>query len=89
MRNIMVITLAAGALAALSASSALAVPISGSAMQDAVQATSSVQQARLYCYDRNTGEFLHWGPCDRPRVYCRHHERYSSRYRFLHWGACD
>ena len=24
---------------------------------------SSLAEARVYCYDRNTGEFLHWGAC--------------------------
>jgi len=42
--------------------------------------------ARVFCYNTNTGRFLHWGPCRRtvPRVYC-----YNRRTgRFLHWGAC-
>ena len=42
--------------------------------------------ARLFCYNRYTGRFLHWGACGRshPRVYC--YNRYTGR--FLHWGHC-
>ena len=50
---------------------------------------SSLAEARVYCYDRNTGEFLHWGPCYQyystpGRTYC--YDRNTGQ--FLYWGAC-
>ena len=49
---------------------------------------SSLAEARIYCYDSNTGDFLHWGPCYRQytpgRTYC--YDRYTGE--FLHWGSC-
>jgi hypothetical protein len=53
----------------------------------------STADARLYCYNRYSGAFLHWGPCGgyhpinyyHPgRTYC--YNRYTGN--FLHWGAC-
>lgn len=39
----------------------------GNAMPAAPSAVSApapiVEQARLYCYNRYSGRFLHWGPC--------------------------
>ncbi len=51
---------------------------------------SSLAEARVYCYDRHTGEFLHWGACYQyystpGRTYC--YDRYTGN--FLHWGACS
>jgi len=53
---------------------------------------SSLAEARVYCYDRYTGEFLHWGACYQyysyayyrtpGRTYC--YDRYTGN--FLHWG---
>lgn len=47
--------------------------------------------ARVFCYNRHTGRFLHWGYCHRyhyyrrhPRVFC--YNRHNGR--FLHWGHC-
>ncbi len=68
---------------------AAAAPASGAPIVDVLKSTSMVQQARVYCYNRYTGRFLHWGSCYRPvrrypRVYC--YNRYTGR--FLHWGSC-
>jgi hypothetical protein len=55
------------------------------AVGDLLEPSSLVQEARVYCYDRYSGRFKHWGPCRRvPRVYCRN--RYTGQ--FLHWGSC-
>ena len=51
---------------------------------------SSLAEARVYCYDRNTGEFLHWGSCyyraytTPVRTYC--YDRNTGE--FLHLGSC-
>ena len=49
---------------------------------------SSLAEASTYCYNRYTGEFLHWGACYRystpGRTYC--YDRYTGE--FLHWGQC-
>lgn len=50
-------------------------------------ASAPIIEARLFCYNRYTGRFKHWGACHRvaaPRVYCR--SRVTGE--FLHWGAC-
>jgi hypothetical protein len=62
-------------------------PVSGAGIIGAREANSLVQDARVFCFNRRTGRFLHWGSCrrrvsSRPRVYCRY------RGRFLHWGSC-
>jgi hypothetical protein len=50
---------------------------------------SSLAEARVYCFNRYTGEFLHWGSCYRHystpgRTYC--FNRYTGE--FLNWGSC-
>ena len=50
---------------------------------------SSLAEARVYCYDRYTGAFLHWGACYQyystpGRTYC--YDRNTGS--FLHWGEC-
>jgi hypothetical protein len=49
---------------------------------------SSLAEARVYCYDSYTGEFLHWGACydySTPgRTYC--YDRNTGN--FLYWGKC-
>jgi hypothetical protein len=45
---------------------------------------SALAEARTYCYDTDTGEFLHWGPCTPGRTYC--YDRNTGE--FLNWGAC-
>ncbi|HTZ68919.1 MAG TPA: hypothetical protein VMB83_15915 [Roseiarcus sp.] len=51
---------------------------------------SSLAEARVYCYNRYTGAFLHWGYCSHHystpgRTYC--YNRYTGE--FLNWGSCD
>jgi hypothetical protein len=73
------------------ASEALAAPANGAPILDVLKTTSMTQEARVFCYNRYTGRFLHWGACNRsfgyyshPRVYC--YNRNTGR--FLHWGSC-
>lgn len=86
MRKIVALAAFAAGLSILGASQTIAAPASGSAILDALKATSPIQDARVFCYNRYSGRFLHWGHCQRsvPRVYCRN--RYTKR--FLYWGAC-
>lgn len=106
MRKILIAICAVLGLAALTpAPEASAAPVSGAAaIVDSLNAGSMIQEARVYCYNRYTGRFLHWGSCWRPRHYYyyrpyhRHHFRRHYHYRvycysrrtgrFLHWGHC-
>jgi hypothetical protein len=48
-----------------------------------ILATASTADAHIFCYNKYSGRFIHWGYCDNvPRVYCHIGPR------FLHWGAC-
>ena len=51
------------ALASLAASPAQSAPVAASSVAAQVAATSPIEKARLFCYNRFTGQFLHWGPC--------------------------
>ena len=91
MRKILIALAAAGGIGIFGTSNASAAPVNGAAILGAVEATSPVQDARVFCYNRFTGRFLHRGSCGfvrhrvyRPRVYCKN--RYTGR--FLYWGAC-
>ncbi|MBE7201349.1 MAG: hypothetical protein INR70_26595 [Parafilimonas terrae] len=85
---------AAAAVGLLVSSSIVSVgaPVGMAPLSDLNQSASPIEKTRLFCYNRYTGRFLHWGSCgggyrrhySRPRVYCR--TRYGHR--FLHWGAC-
>jgi hypothetical protein len=35
--------------------------------------STPAEAARLFCYNRNTGQFLNWGPCRGSRVLCTHY----------------
>jgi hypothetical protein len=93
MRKILLTLLLAGGMGLFAPVSASAAPINGAAILDVLQMAPLVQKARVFCYNRYTGRFLHWGYCGRrhyvrryyrPRVYC-----YNRRTgRFLHWGHC-
>jgi hypothetical protein len=67
-------------------SGALAEPAGLSGGPSGETASSPVDEARVFCFNRASGRFLHWGACTggAPRVYCRN--RWTGR--FLHWGAC-
>lgn len=87
MRKYLFLIFTAGALCAFTPVGAPAAPIGGRAIRDALELDSPIQQARVFCYNRRTGRFLHWGYCKRRvvyRVYCRN--RWTKK--FLHWGHC-
>ncbi len=66
-----------------------AAPIGGAGLVGLTDSNPLVQEARLrvFCYNRRSGRFLHWGSCRRRvvvRYYCKN--RYTGR--FLYWGRC-
>jgi hypothetical protein len=90
-KTLLTLSFAAG-LSLFAPIDAPAAPANGSAIPAAVATNPLVQQARVFCYNRYSGRFLHWGSCGRryvrhyyhPRVYCMN--RRTGR--FLHWGHC-
>ena len=86
MRRLSIALAAAVSFLAAAAAEVSAAPVNGFAILHSLDASSPIQQARLFCYNKYTGRFLYWGPCraSLPRVYCQN--RYTGR--FLYWGAC-
>lgn len=91
MRKLVMIGLAVPALSLSFVSPSVALPPAGFSVAPQEDVQSSLDEARLFCYNRDTGRFKHWGACgggyraaSRPRVYCRN--RFSGQ--FLHWGSC-
>jgi hypothetical protein len=92
MRKILLTLVFAGGLSLLAPMTTSAGPANGSAIPGAVADNPLVQQARVFCYNRRSGRFLHWGYCgrhyvrhySRPRVYCMN----RRTHRFIHWGHC-
>ena len=91
-RKVLAALVAAAGLYLVAPSAAQASPLGGGALGSLLDANPLMQDVRVFCYNRATGRFLHWGRCGsryrparaRPRVYC-----YNRRTgRFLHWGAC-
>jgi hypothetical protein len=89
MRLIRLLTLAVilgfAALASLATGPARSAPVASSSIAAQVAATSPIEKTRLYCYNRYTGRFLHWGPCGgyRPYYYRRpyyYHRPYRRHY---------
>ena len=75
------------ALALGGAPPALALPMGGAGIPSRAQAEPLVRDVRVFCYNRSSGRFIHWGECavaHAPRVYCR--SNYTGQ--FLHWGSC-
>jgi len=89
MRGILLAAAMAATIGIIGAPQSMAAPAIGG-LGRAADAVSSAEDVRVFCYNRYTGRFLHWGACGggyyyrRPRVYC--YNRYTGR--FLHWGAC-
>jgi hypothetical protein len=86
MRKIIILAATVAGLGILGTSQSMGAPASGGTILDALKGMSPIQDARVFCYNRRSGRFLHWGHCQRsvPRVYCRN--RYTKQ--FLYWGAC-
>ena len=63
MRKSLVVVVAAAGFSCLMGSSALALPLSNPSVRDLIGANPLAQEARVFCYNRYTGRFLHWGRC--------------------------
>ena len=86
MRKFLVSATAAAGIYVSITSGSLGAPVIGAGIVGAHEANPLVQEARVFCYNRRTGRFMHWGRCraSGPRVFC-----YNRRTgRFLHWGSC-
>ena len=89
MRRYLVSLACVASLCAVAATPGQAGPMTGAGLPSMRDATSLIENARVFCYNRYNGAFLHWGGCVpqgyyHPRVYCR--SNYTGR--FLHWGSC-
>jgi hypothetical protein len=56
---------------------AMAAPVAASRLAGQASAPPLTEMARLYCYNRYSGQFLHWGACG---GYYRPHYYYRPRY---------
>ena len=74
------ISIAAFALSAIGP--ARAAPIAASSLGAQVAAPSLTEKARLYCYNRYNGRFLHWGACG--GYHRRYYRHYYYRPRYYH-----
>lgn len=66
---------AGAAVGAVMASAASAAPVSPLGASNPLAENPLLQDVRIFCYNRYTGRFLHWGPCYRRRVYRRYYYR--------------
>jgi hypothetical protein len=80
MRKLFLALFAAGGIATFNAPAAMAMPTVGDVLSSAVE--SPVTEARVFCYNRYTGRFLHWGYCGGGyyRPYWRRRYYYRRRY---------
>jgi hypothetical protein len=77
MRKIFMALLFAAGLSIVTPVTASATPTMGASVGNAFKSGSLVQEARVYCYNRYTGRFLHWGSCG---GYRRHYHYYRRHY---------
>lgn len=83
---------------ALAPESAKAAPVAASSLASQTAAPDLTEKTRLYCYNRYSGRFLHWGPCYRrhyyyyrphyywhPHYYYRHYYYHPHYYRRHYW----
>jgi hypothetical protein len=81
------ILLSFGALAGMTSGPAQAAPIAASSLASQAAAPSLTEKARVYCFNRYTGQFLHWGPCGgyRRHYYYRPHYYYRRHFYRRHY----
>ncbi len=66
-------------------------PWGGANLGSLPRAGYQIESISTYCFNRYSGNFLHWGRCNNRIVYRTPGRTYCySRYNgaFLHWGAC-
>ncbi|MBB4196247.1 hypothetical protein CCR94_12215 [Rhodoblastus sphagnicola] len=74
------------AVPALTPQSVQAAPVAALSLANQTAAPDLTEKTRLYCYNRYTGRFLHWGPCYRRHHYYRRHYYYRPHYwHRRHW----
>jgi hypothetical protein len=82
MRKFFLMLLIAGGIFSIGGSPASAAPANGSAIASALKSNSLIQDVRLYCYNRYTGRFVHWGPCGGYRHHYYHRRHWHRYYRY-------
>ena len=70
MRTMLLALLGAVTLALFGASQSLAVPASGPSIATGFIDMRNFENVRAFCYNKNTGQFAHWGLC---RVVCTYY----------------
>jgi hypothetical protein len=70
MRKMPLALLGVATLALFGANQSLAAPASGSSIVAGSNDIRNVENVRIFCYNRITGKFNHWGPC---RVVCNYY----------------
>jgi hypothetical protein len=82
MRKLFLALIAAGGIATFNAPAAMAMPTVGDVFSGATD--KPIEDVRLYCYDRYSGRFLHWGPCYRDRWRYGYHRHYYYHRRYYY-----
>ena len=70
MRKMLLALLGAATLALFGANQSLAAPASGSSIAAGLNDIRNFENVRVFCYNKNTGAFSHWGAC---RVVCTYY----------------
>lgn len=83
MRHVLMMLAVAGAMVCAHVGGAVAAPAGIPSSTELADQNPLVDKARVFCYRRSTGQFLHWGPCGgyRPTYYYSR-PRYTYRYRY-------
>jgi hypothetical protein len=84
-RFLLLAILIGAAAPAFAPDSAKAAPVALSTLARQTAAPDLTEKARLYCYNRYTGRFLHWGPCWRRHYYYRPHYYWRRHYYRPHY----
>jgi hypothetical protein len=76
-----VLVLAFVSLATFATSPAQSAPVAPASIAAQAAATAPIEKARLFCFNRFTGQFLHWGACGGYHRYYRPYRRHYYYYR--------
>jgi len=63
MRKMLLALLGVATLALFGANQSLAAPASGSSIAAGLNDIRNFENVRAFCYNKNTGQFAHWGQC--------------------------
>jgi hypothetical protein len=81
MRKMLLALSGVATLALFGASQSLAAPASGSSIAAGLNEIGNIENVRTFCYNKKTGDFLHWGAC---RVVCNYYGE-SGQCRKVAW----